>query len=117
MKTSLVIFTAFCLSFFAQAQTQPVATATIHVKGNCEECKKRIENAADIPGVKFSEWDEAQQLITVTYRPDKVNVEQIEKAIAKSGHDAGNQKSGTKEYGKLPKCCRYRDAACDDKQK
>ena len=32
-------------------------TTTLLVKGNCEECKTRIENAADIKGVKFFEWN------------------------------------------------------------
>src|ERR1700743_1969645 len=99
-------------AFTAPAQNKTLATATISVKGNCEECKKRIENAADIKGVKFSEWNEEKQLITVTYRTDKVTLDEIEKRIAASGHDTGNLHGSGSAYQKLPACCRYRDEKC-----
>lgn len=108
---------ALLFSFAGIAQGKSVKTITIAVKGNCEECKKRIENAADIKGVKFSEWDEKKQQISVTYLTDKVTPDQIEASIAKSGHDAGSHIADTAKYGKLPKCCRYRDNACETPKK
>ena len=48
MKTLLIII-AFLFSVNSQAQTT-IKTATISVKGNCDQCKERIENAADIKG-------------------------------------------------------------------
>lgn len=93
-----------------------VKTETIVVKGNCEECKKRIENAADIKGVKLAVWDEEKQVITVTYQPEKVTLDQIATAIAASGHDAGTKKASDAGYKKLPKCCQYRNAKCEDKK-
>lgn len=115
MRTLFVIVIALFISTSALAQDKSVTTATIAVKGNCEECKKRIENAADIKGVKFSSWDEHKQAITVTYRPDKVSLEQIEKAIAASGHDVADMKGSSSSYNKLPECCKYRDKACEKK--
>lgn len=117
MKTILILFTTLFCSFTSLAQDKGVATTTIAVKGNCEECKKRIENAADIKGVKFSEWNETTQAITVTYRTDKVTPEQIEQAIANSGHDTKNHKGKTASYDKLPACCKYRHNGCESDKK
>lgn len=117
MKTILMTCLAILFCFSGFAQDKSVKTITIAVKGNCDECKKRIENAADIKGVKLSEWDEHKQQITVTYRPDKVSPEQIEEAIAKSGHDAGSHTAVSAKYQELPKCCRYRDHGCETPKK
>jgi mercuric ion binding protein len=117
MRTLVIVILSLFISTNVQSQDKDkaVKTVTIAVKGNCEECKKRIENAADIKGVKFSSWDEDAQAITVTYRPDKVSQEQIEKAIAGSGHDVAGVKANTGIYNKLPDCCKYRDKACEKK--
>lgn len=117
MKTLFIFMISLLASFTGMAQIKAVTTATIAVKGNCEECKKRIENAADIKGVKVAEWDEVAQAITVTYRTDKITLEEIEKAIAAGGHDTKNYKSNSPAYEKLPACCRYRDKACESGKK
>lgn len=101
------------MSLSAFAQDNLTKTITLPVKGNCEECKKRIENAADIKGVKLAVWDEDKQAVTVTYKSDKVTPEQIERAIAESGHDVGKTKAAALGYNKLPACCKYRDKKCE----
>lgn len=115
MRTILLLVISLIISNTAFAQDKTIKTATITVKGNCEECKKRIENAADIKGVKVASWDEDKQAITVTYKSDKVTLEQIEKAIAASGHDVANLKGNDANYKKLPECCKYRDKKCEKK--
>ncbi len=112
MRT-IIIFLSLFVVLTAQAQDKSVKTATIGVKGNCEECKKRIENSADIKGVKLAVWDEETQALTVTYKTDKVTLEQIEQAIAASGHDVGALKGDEAKYKKLPDCCKYRDKKCE----
>jgi copper chaperone CopZ len=98
------------------SQSNGVVTATLLVKGNCEQCKKRIENAADIKGVKLFEWNEKTQVAKVIYNSDKTNLATIEKAIAAKGYDTEHEKASGEVYNKLPNCCRYRDAACPDKK-
>jgi len=115
MRTLIIGIISLFISLSGFAQDATIKTVTIKVKGNCEECKKRIENAADIKGVKFSNWDEDKQSITVTYKSDKVTLEQIEKAIAASGHDVADLKGNEANYKKLPECCKYRDKACEKK--
>lgn len=94
------------------AQQPTVKTTTFIVKGNCEECKAVIENAADIKGVKVLQWNDKTKIATVTYSPDKVSLTDIQKAIAAKGYDAGDFHGNDKAYSKLPKCCRYRDGKC-----
>lgn len=113
MKKLIVILLALC--GMAQAQQKQVVTATFKVAGNCEQCKERIENAADIKGVKTSTWDEKTQVLTVKYRSDKTSEKAIREAIMKSGHDVEGGKGADAAYNELPDCCKYRDKKCEKK--
>jgi len=114
MKTIITLFIGIIFSLKIQAQTT-IIKSTVAVKGNCDECKERIENAADIKGVKNAIWDEHKQAVTVTYDTKKVTLEQIEKAIAKSGHETATQKADTTAYKGLPSCCQYQSSGCKKK--
>ena len=114
MKRVNILILAIIFSLKINAQTT-IKTSTITVKGNCEECKERIENAADIKGVKTSEWNEKIQALTITYDSKKVTLDQIETAIAKSGHTTANHKADTIAYKALPNCCKYENGSCKKK--
>lgn len=114
MKTIIVLILSLVFSIEIQAQST-ITTSTISVKGNCGECKERIENAADIKGVKNDVWNEDTKILTVTYDSKKVTLEQIEKAIAKAGHETAGQKSDEKAYNALPSCCKYKTEDCKKK--
>ena len=101
------------ISFFTYSQT--IKTETFTVNGNCDDCKKRIENAADIKGVKIGTWNADKKVFSVTYNTTKTNLEQIQKAIASKGYDAGDIKGDTTAYKQLPHCCQYRDRKHDEK--
>lgn len=116
MKT-IIIFISLFITLITNAQTKGVTTHTIIVKGNCEECKARIENAADIKGVKLATWSETTKVLSVTYNSDKVTLEQIENAIAAKGHDADSVKGNDASYKKLPSCCKYRTTKCESPKK
>ena len=103
------------LSFYTYSQKATVKTETFIVKGNCDDCKKRIENAADIKGVKISSWDPDKKVFSVTYNSEKTSIELIQKAIAAKGYDAGDVKGDSAAYQKLPNCCQYRDRKHDEK--
>jgi copper chaperone CopZ len=113
MKTLLIILTIF-ISLAGKSQTT-IKTSTVSVKGNCGECKERIENAADIKGVKNSVWSETTHVLSVTYDSKKVSLEQIEKAIAKAGHETATQKADSAGYKALPSCCKYESTDCKKK--
>lgn len=93
----------------AQENLQKIDTTEFRVEGVCNMCKTRIENAALIKGVKFTEWDKETKIITVIYRTDKVNKTDLEKAVAEAGHDTEDIKAKDNAYDKLPNCCAYRD--------
>ena len=116
MKTIITVFISLFFSFNFLAQDKSVKTITLSVKGNCEECKVRIENAADIKGVKLCIWDVDKKIATITYKEDKITPLQIEQAIAAVGYDAGNTKGNQAKYNKLPACCKYRDGKCEEKK-
>ncbi len=115
MKTLIILFISLIFSVSINAQSS-IKTTTIAVKGNCDECKERIENAADIKGVKNSNWDKNKKIITVTYDAKKVTPAQIESAIAKMGHATATQKANAKAYNKLPACCKYEQGECKEKK-
>ncbi len=106
---------AFCFIAFGIKAQSTIKTVTLNVKGNCEDCKERIENAADIKGVKVCAWDSKTKIAQLKYDPAKVSLDQIEKAIAKAGYEAGNAKADAVAYSKLPKCCQYNDGKCEKK--
>jgi periplasmic mercuric ion binding protein len=111
MKTIFGII-AILLSSFAVSFAQDkkdIVTEKIKVSGLCGDCKKRIEKAAYVPGVKRAEWDSNTQILTVIYRPSKTSVDKIETSIVTVGYDAGDMKASEEAYNKLPQCCAYRE--------
>jgi copper chaperone CopZ len=113
MKNIMMIIALFAaMTTFGQST---IKTETFTVSGNCDDCKKRIENAADIKGVKLSDWNSDKKEISVTYDSKKTSLELIQKAIAAKGYDAGNIKGDPKAYQNLPHCCQYRDRTHDEK--
>ncbi|MBA4240697.1 MAG: hypothetical protein C0448_08220 [Sphingobacteriaceae bacterium] len=113
MKTLNILILAIIFSLKIQAQST-VTSTTISVKGNCGECKDRIENAADIKGVKNAVWNEDTKILAVTYDSKKVTLVQIEEAIAKAGHTTANKTADPKSYKNLPDCCKYEQGACKE---
>lgn len=112
-KIFMIMLIVACDIMNAQDKTAVVTTTTLSVQGNCGECKERIENAADIKGVKLASWDSKTQVLTVTYKSDKVTLDQIKEAVLNAGHDVGDQKAPDMAYGKLPGCCKFRDRKCE----
>lgn len=106
MKSIIIIFIGLIFTLKVQAQST-ITTSTISVKGNCGECKERIENAADIKGVKSATWDENTHVAQITYDTKKVKLIDIENAIAKAGYETENIKADSSAYKKLPSCCKY----------
>jgi mercuric ion binding protein len=115
MKTIKLFFVAFmALTFvnsFAQMNdhdaTSNTKTETFKVWGNCGTCKARIEKAAKIDGVSKADWDKNTQILTLSYNPDKVKSDDVQKKIAGVGHDTEKFKADDKVYNKLPMCCQY----------
>lgn len=102
----LIIFSS--LSLFAQ-EKKDIVTEHYKVSGNCGQCKKRIENAAYIRGVKRAEWDKTTGELTIIYRPSQTNAKAILEHVARAGHDSELAKATDEDYKKLPHCCSYKE--------
>ncbi|MDR2388231.1 MAG: heavy-metal-associated domain-containing protein [Tannerellaceae bacterium] len=81
----------------------------LKVGGACPMCKTRIENAAkSVEGVASATWQKETQILHLHYDKAKTSIEAVQKAVARSGHDAGNLQADDKTYNELPACCKYR---------
>lgn len=112
MKNIIIILVLLVSPIAIVAQkNQPIVKDTLEVKGNCNHCKERIENAALLPGVKFAEWDKETGLLAIVYKSEKVTREEIEKSIASVGYEAGATPADSVAYDQLPGCCQYKTGA------
>lgn len=114
---SIIVFLGSTLESNAQGKVEinkkTVVSDTLMVRGVCGSCETRIENAALIKGVKKAEWDKYKQQLIVFYKPAKVSLDEIEKEVAKAGHDTPNHKASDEVYNQLPACCAYRSKEID----
>jgi len=90
------------------AQDKEIVTEHYKVEGACDQCQKRIENAAYISGVKKAKWNVDTHELTLIYRPSKTTAKEVLASIAKAGYDNEMATATDDDYSKLPKCCKYR---------
>ncbi|RMF36199.1 MAG: copper chaperone [Chlorobiota bacterium] len=120
MRIALITAVAALLSLASGAQEtakqQPtLVTTTFTVYGNCGTCKKNIERPfKEMRGVEKATWDKKTKQFTITYDPSVLTERRIKEIIAEQGYDTDDVKASDEAYGKLPKCCRYRDGNSHD---
>lgn len=107
MKTKILsliaLFMLGAVSVFAANKTEK-----IEVKGNCGMCETRIEKTVKaIDGVSKADWNKETKQLEVTFDDAKTNMDKIEVAVAKVGHDTPHYKTTTEVYDNLPGCCKY----------
>jgi len=108
MKTLFIISIITFLSFNSFAQkSSKIDTTKFEVKGVCDMCKDRIENAALIRGVKWVEWDKMTDTLTVIYRKDKIKILDVHESVAEVGHTTDQVECNMEAYNQLPACCAY----------
>lgn len=94
---------------YKQVEKTKMEHAMVKVAGSCGMCKDRIEKAAlSVGGVMSANWDEESQVVHLDFNPQKTNSNEIQKAIAKAGHDTEKYKAPDSVYNKLPECCLYK---------
>lgn len=104
----VLLFLSFLYTGKAFAVKHKTVSAVYNVNGVCEQCKKRIEAAAYVKGVRYANWDVETHILTLKYNPDKTSIEVILKNVAGAGHDSELFKATDEDYNKLPACCKYR---------
>ena len=109
MKRIVILMVVlFSIGLQAQEQKNKNAKYTFEVNGNCETCKKRIENAAyGVKGVKSAVWNIETHQFDLILNEEKTDVLTVKKAIVAVGHDVGELKADDAVYDKLHHCCKY----------
>jgi len=80
----------------------------VKVAGNCGMCKDRIEKAAlSVDGVISANWDAETEMVHLDFDSGKTSSDEIQKDIAKAGHDTEKFKAPGEVYENLPGCCLY----------
>lgn len=70
-------------------------------------CKERIEKQlAFTKGVTAAELDVKSAIVTVSFKANKTNVEEIRKSINSIGYDADESPAEEKAYENLHHCCK-----------
>lgn len=115
MRISIIAYacTLFGILLSVNAFGQKNKTAEFEVKGVCDMCRVRIENAALLKGVKYAKWDKESKKVKVYFNSKKTSEKAIHEAIAQKGHDTSKVKAKDEAYAKLPDCCKYRDGVKD----
>lgn len=104
----LMLMLVIGFSTMAQEKKNKNAKHDVEVSGNCEMCKKRIEKAAfSVAGVKSAAWHADDATLHLILNEEKCTVDDVEKAVAKAGHDTKNVKAAEADYEKLHACCQY----------
>ena len=100
-----ILFLAFGIT--AKAADDKEKEVRIKTSAICEMCKERIErNLAFEKGIKESNLDLKDKVVTVKYNPKKTDVNKIKANISKSGYDADEVTADEKGYAKLPSRCK-----------
>jgi periplasmic mercuric ion binding protein len=78
----------------------------IKTTAQCGMCKDRIEGAfAYEKGVKKSELNLTNKVVTVTYDPNKTTPDKLRQMLSNLGYDADGVLADPVAYKALPKCC------------
>jgi mercuric ion binding protein len=108
MKKQIVSFLAFLMMTGVLVYGQELKTTSFKVYGSCEECKARIEKAANsVAGVTNATWSIDTKMMKISFNQSKTSSDEIQKAIANVGHDTEKFKADDKTYNALPACCQY----------
>lgn len=85
---------------------QKSITSHIQTNAQCGDCKERIESKLNYTkGIKFAELDDQTKILTVKFDPNKLDLLDIKKIIAKIGYNADEIIAEKEDVEKLPKCC------------
>lgn len=85
---------------------QNLSKSQFKVKGNCEMCRERIEDAAKTAGASEARYSVEKQTLTLETKSG-ISTDVILKKIAESGHDNEKFQATDEAYNNLPECCHY----------
>ncbi len=89
------------------AQKPVLEKASIEVAGNCGMCRKKIETAARVDGVKEAKWNQKTKILDLKFNPALISLDQIQLRIAAAGYDTPRFRANDETYKALHECCHY----------
>lgn len=103
------LFILLCCMAAAQVgMAQSSITETFRVYGNCGMCKKKIEGSLkDATSVSVASWDMDAKMMTVTFDPKAITLDDIKSRIAAVGYDSDTHRAKDEVYNNLHGCCKY----------
>ncbi|HEX5026697.1 MAG TPA: heavy metal-associated domain-containing protein [Agriterribacter sp.] len=103
----IVLFCTFSWSANAQPTKKPVTVTISTPTVQCEKCKKRIEDYMKYEeGISKVVVNYKRKEATITYNPNRTNIENVKTGIANAGYDADDVKANEDSYKALPTCCK-----------
>ncbi|MFA6233893.1 MAG: hypothetical protein WC824_06865 [Bacteroidota bacterium] len=91
------------------AEDGTLSSVEVHIRGNCEMCKARIETVASAQeNVRSALWNPETELLTVFYAEAAPDIDALKNALAEAGHDSDSYTAADEIYNELPECCHYR---------
>ena len=104
-KIIIALFSILTINAWAQKETVEIKTSA-----QCEMCKERIvEEMQFTKGVTAVNLDVESQILTITFKTKKTNLDKIKNAISLIGYNADEILADEKAHNKLPKCCQNPD--------
>lgn len=105
LQLTLVSLLIFAATGFAQSKPGKAVIKTPSVQ--CDMCKGKIEKALfKQQGISSVKVDVKKKTTTVTWIPDRTNIENIKAMIANAGYDADDVTADEDAYKRLPACCK-----------
>ncbi|MEN9639880.1 MAG: hypothetical protein RLZZ262_1749 [Bacteroidota bacterium] len=110
MKKYLIItISVMLIQSLGFSQSKKVETTTFWVAGVCGRCESVIESTLDTRGVLSVDYDLDKNVLTITYKPGKITLEQIHHLLNEAGYDTEASKCTDEQYARVHKCCKYRE--------
>lgn len=88
------------------AQTTVIKEVKITTSAQCDMCKKRIEDGLFTQkGVVSANLDVNTKVVTIKYRSNKTNEDDLRNYISSLGYQADSVPANKEAYDLLPGCC------------
>lgn len=107
MRTLFILIAGiFLITGKATAQTTTLKEVKITTSAQCDMCKKRIEDGLySQKGVVEANLDVATKVVTIKFRSNKTNIENLKNYISSLGYTADDVPANKEAYDQLPGCC------------
>lgn len=107
LKKTLIILGFLTVIQACSTELENAKTETAKIEGNCEKCKKIIQDAAFKKGIAEADWNPDTKMAVFTFDSKQETLDAILKRVADAGFDNEKHLASEKAYASLPGCCKY----------